>query len=83
MKEKSLRLKCAARAVLFVLLLTVVGLNKSSAHDFEVDNLLYSILSTNPPTVSLDGHIDGTAASDELLIPETVEYDNVMYTVVH
>jgi hypothetical protein len=41
-------------------------MTKLQAHDFEVDNLLYTIIGTNPPTVSLDGHVDGTSASDEL-----------------
>ena len=82
MKEKSLRLRRALRLVLLFLLFTTIGMTKLQAHDFEVDNLLYTIIGTNPPTVSLDGHVDGTSASDELLIPETVEYDDVTYTLV-
>ena len=82
MKEKSLRWRRALRLVLLFLLFTTIGMTKLQAHDFEVDNLLYTIIGTNPPTVSLDGHVDGTSASDELLIPETVEYDDVTYTVV-
>ena len=51
------------------------------AYDFVSENLLYSIISTDPPCVSLDGHIDGQAAQGELIIPETVENDGVVYTV--
>lgn len=82
MNVRSLHWKRVARAVLLILLLNAAGLTNALAHDFEVDNLLYTITSTNPPQVSLDGHIDGTSASDELLIPGTVENDGVIYTVV-
>jgi hypothetical protein len=51
------------------------------AYDFQSGNLLYTIISTNPPRVSLDGHVDGTNAQGELIIPEMVEYDGVTYTV--
>ena len=51
------------------------------AYDFQSGNLLYTIISTEPPCVSLDGHIDGTAAQGELIIPETVEYGDLVYTV--
>ena len=51
------------------------------AYDFQSGNLLYTIISTVPPCVSLDGHIDSTAAQGELVIPETVEYEGVTYTV--
>ena len=71
-----------AWTVLLVLLLNVAGLTKAFAQEqFEADNLLYTIISTNPPTVSLDGHVDGTSASDELVIPETVENGSITYTV--
>ena len=53
----------------------------SLAHDFVSGNLLYTIISTDPPCVSLDGHVDGQAAQGELSIPETVEYGDVVYTV--
>jgi len=55
--------------------------NSTSAYDFQLGNLLYSIVSSDPPQVSLDGHIDGKAATGELIIPETVDYEEVTYTV--
>ena len=45
------------------------------AYDFQSGNLLYSIIGTDPPCVSLDGHIDGTEAQGELVIPETVTHE--------
>ncbi len=51
------------------------------AYDFQSGNLLYTIISTDPPCVSLDGHIDGENAQGELVIPETVTYEGVTYTV--
>ncbi len=51
------------------------------AYDFQSGNLLYSIISTKPYCVSLDGHIDGQEAVGELIIPEAVEYNNVVYAV--
>ena len=47
----------------------------------EASNLLYTITSTNPNCVSVDGHVDGENAQGELNIPETVEYDGYIYTV--
>ena len=82
MNVKHLHRKRMAWTVLLVLLLNVAGLTKAFAQEqFEADNLLYTIISTNPPTVSLDGHVDGTSASDELVIPETVENGSITYTV--
>ena len=51
------------------------------AYDFQVGNLLYTIISTDPPQVSVDGHIDGQAAQGELIIPGTVTYDGTTYSV--
>ena len=51
------------------------------AYDFQSGNLLYTIISADPPCVSLSGHVDGQAAQGGLVIPETVENDGVIYTV--
>ena len=55
---------------------------KALAYDFQSGDLLYSIISTNPPQVSVDGHVDGRDAQGELVIPETVEYEQETFTVV-
>lgn len=51
------------------------------AYDFESGNLQYSIISTNPPEVCLEGSVEGTAFQGELDIPATVTYDGVEYSV--
>ena len=67
---------------LFVTLMIVVGFAMQAlAYDFQVGNLLYTIISTDPPQVSVDGHIDGQAAQGELIIPGTVTYDGTTYSV--
>ncbi len=66
---------------IFLLSLLTSFASQALAYDFQSGNLLYTIISTDPPQVSLDGHIDGTAAQGELVIPETVDYKEVTYTV--
>ncbi len=51
------------------------------AYDFQSGDLLYTIISTDPPCVSLDGHVDGENAQGELDIPSWVTYEGVTYTV--
>lgn len=51
------------------------------AYDFQSGNLLYTIISTDPPLVRVDGHIDGQAAQGELVIPTSVEHQGVAYEV--
>ena len=53
------------------------------ASDFQSGNLLYTIINTYPPQVRLDGHVNGTAAQGELIIPETVTFEGVIYAVVN
>ena len=67
---------------LIVTLMIVVSFSMQAlAYDFQSGNLLYSIIWTNPPQVSVDGHIDGQAAQGELVIPGTVTYDGTTYSV--
>ena len=47
----------------------------------EASSLYYSIISTEPPRVSVVGHVDGENAQGELDIPETVEYEGVTFMV--
>ena len=44
-------------------------------------DLLYSIISTNPPYMRVIGHVDGENAQGEIVIPETVEYQGDTYVV--
>jgi len=54
---------------------------QAQTYDFVIDNLLYSVISTNPPKVCLKGHQDGTNATGELVIPESVSYEGITYSV--
>ena len=48
---------------------------------FQSGDLLYSIISTDPPHVSVVGHVDGENAQGELDIPSDVTYEGMTYTV--
>ena len=80
MKNKTLPFAKAVRAALLVLLLSVAGLTQVKAQSFTVDNLNYSI-NEGGATVALTGHADGTAATGELVIPESVVYYGTSYAV--
>ena len=51
------------------------------AYDFQEGDLRYTIISANPPEVSVSGHANGTSAQGSLTIPETVSHEGVTYTV--
>ncbi|MBO6027298.1 MAG: leucine-rich repeat domain-containing protein [Bacteroidales bacterium] len=81
MLNRSLQLKRALRTVLFSLLLSVAGVVKTTAQTtFTVGNLYYSI-NDDGASVTLTGHVDGTAATGELNIPKAVFYQGVDYPV--
>ena len=44
-------------------------------------DLLYSIISMDPPYMRVIGHVDGENAQGEIVIPETVEYEGDTYVV--
>ena len=69
-----------AYAALFVLLLGVVGVTKVMAQDFSVGNLNYTI-NEDGTTVTLTGHVDGTNATGNLVIPSSVTYYGSAYAV--
>lgn len=78
MKSKSLLTKMMRVAL--VVLLCVVSIEEVRAQDFTVDNLNYSI-NSDGTTVTVTGHVDGTAASGTLDIPASVSYDGMSYPV--
>ena len=47
----------------------------------EESALYYTIISTDPPQVSVYGHVDGENAQGELDIPNGLTYEGVRYTV--
>ena len=80
MKNKHLQFMKVAYAALFVLLLGVVGVTKAMAQDFSVGNLNYTI-NEDGTTVTLTGHVDGTNATGNLVIPSSVTYYGSAYAV--
>ena len=63
---------------LFTLLLSMAIAMASAipgvAQDFQSGDLLYEIISDNPPEVSIYGHVDGQDAQGELDITSTVQF---------
>ena len=80
MKTTTLHWKRMALPVLLVLLLSAVGLTNAMAQTFTVGNLNYS-LNDDGVSVTVIGHVDGTNATGELVIPDFVEYYTASYTV--
>ena len=72
MKNKTLPLFRAVSAAFVVLLLSMVGVSQVNAQTFTVGDLNYSI-NDDGVSVTVTGHVDGTAATGELVIPESVE----------
>ncbi|MBP5782956.1 MAG: leucine-rich repeat domain-containing protein, partial [Bacteroidales bacterium] len=73
-------MKRAVSAVLFVLLLSAVGMTKAFAQSFTMGYLNYSV-NDDGTTVTVNGHVDGTEATGELVIPEMVTYNELTYSV--
>ena len=69
------------KKLFFTLAILAGFVMQALAYDFQSGYLLYTIISTDPPRVSLDGHVDGEDAQGELIIPEIVNYGGVTYTV--
>ena len=80
MKVNTLQMKRAVSAVLFVLLLSAVGMTKAFAQSFTMGYLNYSV-NDDGTTVTVNGHVDGTEATGELVIPEMVTYNELTYSV--
>ena len=80
MRSNTLQLKGSVSAVLFVLLLCAVGVTKAFAQSFTMGYLNYSV-NDDGTTVTVNGHVDGTEATGELVIPEMVTYNELTYSV--
>ena len=79
MKIIVLQLKRMFLPILFTLLLCATGITKALAQEFTVGNLNYSINGTMSVTVI--GHVNGSNATGELVIPENVSYEGNTYAV--
>ncbi len=80
MKTKLLHVKKVLLAAMFVILLSMVETTKMHAQNFTFGDLNYSV-NFDGTTVTVTGHVDGTAAIGTLVIPESVTYEGTMYTV--
>lgn len=81
MKIKDLQLKRALQSVLLVLLLSAGMTNVYADHySVTIGDLRYNLYD-NILTAEVRGHVDGTAATGSLVIPETVTYNGTDYSV--
>ena len=80
MNKRNLQPKRTFFPLLLILLLSAVGMTNAMAQTFTQGNLNYSI-NSDGASVTVTGHMDGTSATGELVIPESVEYYNTQYTV--
>ena len=69
------------KKIIFTLTIWASFTIQTLAQSFQSGDLLYSIISTNPLCISLNGHVDSTNAQGELVIPETIEHEGIVYTV--
>lgn len=81
MKIKNLqKLRMGLCALLVVLLLGLAGLTNAFAQDITVGVFNYCI-NEDGISVTLTGHVDGTDAAGQLVLPESVEYYGSTYAV--
>ena len=80
MRIRLLRMKKTLCVVLFVMLLSAVGMTNAIAQSFTMGNLNYSI-NADGATVTLTGHVDGQNATGTLTIPASVIYNTFNYPV--
>ncbi|MDO5314884.1 MAG: leucine-rich repeat domain-containing protein [bacterium] len=69
------------KKVTLILVIMVSFAMQALAYDFQAGNLLYTIISTDPPLVRVDGHVDGQAAQGELVIPGAITHEGTTYSV--
>ena len=69
------------KRIVFTVALVIGLMTRIFAYDFESGNLQYSIISTNPPEVCLEGSAEGAAFQGELDIPAMVTHDGIEYSV--
>ena len=80
MKKRFLQFRMMAKAVMITLLLSVAGLMNGNGQSFTVGNLYYSI-NSDQVSVTVTGHLYGSAATGTLSIPESVNYYGITYSV--
>lgn len=80
MKKRILHYRMTARALMITLLLGVAGIMKGYTQNFTIGDLNYSV-NEDEVSVTVRGHVNGTSASGELSIPETIIYNGDNYSV--
>ena len=80
MEKKTLRFGTTVKTLMVSLLVVAIGMIHGYSQTFTFGDLNYSV-NTNGTTVTLRGHVNGTSASGELTIPETVTNEDVTYIV--
>lgn len=78
MKTQYLLKNCAVALVFVIGLIGATNMNAQTT--FTVGDLVY-LINYNGVSVSVEGHVDGTNATGELIIPETVIYNGTNFTV--
>ena len=68
------------KKLFFTLAILAGFVMQALAYDFQSEGLSYTIISTEPPCVRLDGHVDSFPIG-ELNIPETVTWQGIVYSV--
>lgn len=68
------------RRALLILLICLVGMAKAMAQSFTVGDLNYTV-NSDGTTVTVTGHVNGTAATGSLVIPESVNHEGTSYAV--
>ena len=80
MKKRILQFRMTVKALMIALLWGVAGIMKGYTQSFTVGDLNYSV-NEDEVSVTVRGHVNGTSASGELSIPETIIYNGDSYSV--
>ena len=69
-----------SKRALLILLVCLMSMVKTMAQSFTVGDLNYTV-NNDGTSVTVAGHVNGTSASGELIIPESVTYEGTVYAV--
>lgn len=68
------------KRLIAITLVVLTLITRLAAQDFTIGDLNYSI-NEDGVSVTVTGHVDGTNATGELIIPESVTYNDIIYPV--
>ena len=81
MKKKNLQLRILIKAMMTGLLLLVAGITDAMALSFTINNLRYTV-NNDGTSVTVYGLAQDVSASGSLVIPESVTYNGISYSVI-